>query len=536
MSDILEKQEEMIDKLGGMSAELVRATKDAKKLRNELLNISGVVESKNYEILSRFLSGTGAWRVLNKFKATVQTLGQLMNISEDSVYKEAATLQGIAKMEEKRAKFAQLAAIAAKAESGDRKAIAEMMEQLPEVKGLAAMIGEEKAIKRYKKFVDDANKGVLKTMRTLGGKGFFGNLKDKIKFGSDVLERRESEKELLKESPRMAELISADLRADEIKAQRPMQILKRLFTLPIKGIGEQFGKFAEFFVDREDEPAKVRKLVSSIATGLKRFFIGFALLAFGAFALFQLLKSGEFLSDMKETLLYFFDIFAYLFSQVYSGIMLVVDGFRTGDFFTVLEGVAKITLSLLGIALTALGVAIVGAVMLVFSVLKITIRGILDRMLSSFSKAVSTLLYIGATLAFIVAAIVGGPAAIGIAVAAALATLLGRKIDKSERKSTKPLNARRLGIQGVFSKGGMMPRTGLALVGENGAELVRLPAGARVFSNKQSQNLANGTTNITVQVSGRVGASDQEIKDIARKVSREIGLQMNRTGSTAVRF
>lgn len=529
MSDILEKQEEMIDKLGGMSAELVRATRDAKKLRAELLNISGVVESKNYEILSRFLSGTGAWRVLNKFKATVQTLGQLMNISEDSVYKEAATLQGIAKMEERRAKFAQLAEIARDAEAGKVEAIAKMMEELPEVKGLAAMIGEEKAIRRYRKFVDKANDNVLNTMKTLGGKGFFGNLAEKIKFGSDIFERRQNERELSEED-------LAKLRADEIKAQRPMQIVKRLFTGPMKGIGEQFGKFAEFFVDREDEPAKVRKLVSSIATGLKRFFIGFTLLTFGAFALFKLLKSGEFLSDMKETLLYFFDIFAYLFSQVYSGIMLVVDGFRTGDFFTVLEGVAKITLSLLGIALTALGVAIVGAVMLVFSVLKITIMGILNRLFSSFSKAVSTLLYIGATLAFIVAAIVGGPAAIGIAVAAALASLLGRKIDKSERKSTKPLNARRLGIQGVFSKGGMMPRTGLALVGENGAELVRLPAGARVFSNKQSQNLANGTTNITVQVSGRVGASDQEIKDIARKVSREIGLQMNRTGSTAVRF
>ena len=65
-------------------------------------------------------------------------MGQLLNISEDSVYKEAATLQGIAKMEERRAKFAQLASIAARAESGDRRAIAQMMEQLPEVKGLAA--------------------------------------------------------------------------------------------------------------------------------------------------------------------------------------------------------------------------------------------------------------------------------------------------------------------------------------------------------------------------------------------------------------
>ena len=198
-----------------------------------------------------------------------------------------------------------------------------------------------------------------------------------------------------------------------------------------------------------------------------------------------------------------------------------------------IQGVAQITLSLLGIALTALGVVIVGAVMLVFSILKVTIKGILTRMASSLDKAASTLLYIGAAIAFIVAAFATVPVAIGLAVAGAIAALLGRKIDKGGKTTyaeaiPRPIRA--------FSKGGLMPRTGLALVGENGAELVRLPAGARVFSNKQSQNIANGTTNITVQVSGRVGASDQEIKDIARKVSREIGLQMNRTGSTAVRF
>ena len=77
---------------------------------------------------------------------------------------------------------------------------------------------------------------------------------------------------------------------------------------------------------------------------------------------------------------------------------------------------------------------------------------------------------------------------------------------------------------------------GMTLVGENGPELVRLPMGSRVYSNANSRGMVGGTTNITVQVTGRVGASDMEIKDIARKVSREIGLQMNRTGSTAVRF
>ena len=65
--------------------------------------------------------------------------------------------------------------------------------------------------------------------------------------------------------------------------------------------------------------------------------------------------------------------------------------------------------------------------------------------------------------------------------------------------------------------------------------MVRLPMGSRVFTNAESRRMS-GTTNITVQVTGRVGASDMEIKDIAQKVSREIGLQMNRTGSTAVRF
>ena len=41
---------------------------------------------------------------------------------------------------------------------------------------------------------------------------------------------------------------------------------------------------------------------------------------------------------------------------------------------------------------------------------------------------------------------------------------------------------------------------------------------------------------IHVHVNGRVGASDAEIRDIASKVAREIGLQMNRTSSAVGRF
>ena len=44
------------------------------------------------------------------------------------------------------------------------------------------------------------------------------------------------------------------------------------------------------------------------------------------------------------------------------------------------------------------------------------------------------------------------------------------------------------------------------------------------------------TNHITVQVTGRVGASDTEIKDIANKVAREINSRMNRTATSVVKF
>ena len=74
----------------------------------------------------------------------------------------------------------------------------------------------------------------------------------------------------------------------------------------------------------------------------------------------------------------------------------------------------------------------------------------------------------------------------------------------------------------------------ITLVGENGPELVSLPNGARVHTNSQSRRMAGNTIDVHVNV--RVGASDAEISDIAQKVAREIGLQMNRTTSARSGF
>lgn len=88
-----------------------------------------------------------------------------------------------------------------------------------------------------------------------------------------------------------------------------------------------------------------------------------------------------------------------------------------------------------------------------------------------------------------------------------------------------------------LSTGGRIKEGGTALVGEKGPELVTLPKGAQVHSNSASKAIASSVTNhITVQVTGRVGASDTEIRDIANKVAREINTRMNRTSTSVVKF
>jgi len=88
-----------------------------------------------------------------------------------------------------------------------------------------------------------------------------------------------------------------------------------------------------------------------------------------------------------------------------------------------------------------------------------------------------------------------------------------------------------------LAEGGRISQSGLAVVGERGPELVQLPRGAQVHSNSASKAMASSVTNhITVQVTGRVGASDTEIRDIANKVAREINSRMNRTSTSVVKF
>lgn len=88
-----------------------------------------------------------------------------------------------------------------------------------------------------------------------------------------------------------------------------------------------------------------------------------------------------------------------------------------------------------------------------------------------------------------------------------------------------------------FASGGTVTSSGNIIVGEKGPEILNVPGGSRVTPNHR---LTNSPTiinnNITVEVKGRMGASDQEIRDVAKKVGAMINREINRTTSSGVRL
>lgn len=90
------------------------------------------------------------------------------------------------------------------------------------------------------------------------------------------------------------------------------------------------------------------------------------------------------------------------------------------------------------------------------------------------------------------------------------------------------------GLFSFFETGGTVTKDNMQIVGEGGPELVKLPVGSTVYPNEvfrmgsttKSVNQANLTFNINVN--GRVGASDSEIRDIAKKLGTQIEKEVKR--------
>lgn len=84
----------------------------------------------------------------------------------------------------------------------------------------------------------------------------------------------------------------------------------------------------------------------------------------------------------------------------------------------------------------------------------------------------------------------------------------------------------------VFSEGGVSGG-GMAVVGEKGPELVKLPAGARVTSNKDSRKMVSsgGGNTINITINAR-DTSDAELRRIADKIGNMVNNKINRRTSS----
>jgi len=90
-----------------------------------------------------------------------------------------------------------------------------------------------------------------------------------------------------------------------------------------------------------------------------------------------------------------------------------------------------------------------------------------------------------------------------------------------------------IGAYMAYAGGGRVNQDGFALVGEAGPEIISLPKNSVVTPRVQSKGMIGN--NITVNVNGRVGASDAELNEIARKIGQKINREMNKYGSSGYR-
>lgn len=622
---------ELEDSLQGFDKLLIQTNKDALMLKTTLSGVNAFVSGKNYEIISRFLSGTGAWKVLNKAKATVLSLIQLVSVQERAALQDNLRMKEMAKLIRDRK---ELLALESKfkeaANSKDRQLIEQLKEKSDVFAATAMMVGDDEALSNILKRLGRTKSNLD---RLLGG-----SPKRQMMSLADI-ERRKQHRELLTDGKTNSLLIAAGLGTNlhqllkiakntnaeaafhkasldydkrrakistdtvfdiETGEHRPLsedEISKRIgkrpqatkqeigriqkfldrlkeaslttrfkgalgttkdnldnFTLerigksenlgadfkqaldkvvgtPLAELGDLLGiielpkimkytsyrrKFTNF---HRKALGKTIKGFAKIGSFLKQFLYYFTVLTVVGFILYRafkdlypILETG--FDGVKAALAFAFVLFSEGIGAIVEGLGLIREGFVNGDFFKVLEGLFSVFAGGLFIFMGLIA-ATLGSV---YGFLAGAIFQFLTELVSGGErtvKAVTGVLYLlGAILIGIGLFVTGTwiPVFAGL-ILSGVAALISK---------ISP-----------FASGGVTG-AGMQLVGERGPELVKLPRGSRVYSNRKSAGMLSGgtTNNITVQVTGRVGASDAEIRDIANKVAREINVRMNQTRST----
>jgi len=228
------------------------------------------------------------------------------------------------------------------------------------------------------------------------------------------------------------------------------------------------------------------------------------------------------------------------FPMLISGLKNFFGGLFSGDGSKIFEGLKQIGIGLVGTLWGIGGIILKGAVILLTGV----IGGALTLLIGAFYTVSALALEAldnlkdntgnalagaltggigGAALGGIAGGLIAGVATGGVGTGAGI--ILGARIGGSIGALA--------GARDGMASGGTNLLGGSYLVGENGPETVLLPGGSSVINNTNTRG-SMGTT-INVHVNGRVGASDQELNQLADKIGQKISMRMNRFSPTGMR-
>ena len=655
--------EKIVESFKEIDRFLIKGASDMRTLQASISTTNAILESKGWEIFSRFISGTGLWRIQNRVKASIQLINSAMSAEDRRRAKEAKRLKVLAdigRMEMNAQKLGEDTAKILAASGADQDKLVEALKEKSDtfsalmvdnndnaVKAVAALnkMMKEQLIRVDK--LKNAQGGLLATLIKQSAtykviQGFQNVADDTNNFR---LGKRKSTKEieaLKAEIERMKD--AADFNVETVidRGKTKMGATNIRATMKDTGKTKQLNKeqldvlekindklaelneteekqitlatFTTGFLSTLKAPfANIVTLVERISKGIKKivsFFLKLMTTFFVLLLSIMLLRKifTEFKDDfitafdaMKEVFMIGFTLIHSGLGDVFTGVKGMITAFTTMDFMGIAEsfgivllGIAKIAV---GLFTATLGVIISGAVAFISSLfskgfatadtaLGKVIAGIAN-VLSGVTRITGTIVLIAGLIGLVTVGLTALPVLLaGVFILGLSKFIFGPLRDNADKvadfligisrtvrtivffmtlikdkipslsdiasaikgvlkpesfdKAAKGLNKAAKSISGMlgFSQGGVVPRTGVHMVGERGPELVRLPQGSRVFKNSDTMSMMGGgvTNNITVQVSGRVGASDAEIRDIANKVAREINTRINRTTTSVVKF
>ena len=299
-----------------------------------------------------------------------------------------------------------------------------------------------------------------------------------------------------------------------------------------KRLERMFGTKRSRALQKQLLKEKIGKKISNIAKGIKAvakaaaaFLLSLTVIGIAAFFIFQFFKKngpaimdrfralGSTLSTMFASLKENFE------SLVYNGSKLF-EYFKEGKLGDFLITFAAVIIDLLKVLWDVVSIGIVAILGSLFAILMGTFDTYMERFNNTGQAILGTIVAIVQVIAaiFLIIGIIASFAWVPMLIAGIVLAL------------TAAIQA----LVPGFANGGVSSG-GLAVVGEKGPELVNLPRGSRVHSNAKSRQMVSGGNTIHVHVQGRIGASDQEIRDIAKKVGEHINREINRHTSSGVR-